>query len=229
MRAALLLLVACGTQAPEGAPERLAAYLHAVAARDPAARREIVDGWRLDRAAWDRAVSPLYRSLYDDYVAAFAVEAPAIAAQLRDAPVTARKHFAGDPRLTGGEARVRWALPVLAPTLVAELGGAPIDAVFVDEPGYAGRGSAAEWQRGVVDDRGQWRALIGLDRALRARIAAYRPDCAERITHAGPTGRCMEAGAAVADAALRITGSHSSPELDHVCRLAEALCGTALP
>ncbi|HEY0193888.1 MAG TPA: hypothetical protein VGC42_22380, partial [Kofleriaceae bacterium] len=149
--------------------------------------------------------------LYDDYVAAFAAEAPGVAAQLAGGgPITARAHYAGDPRLTAAEARIRWTLPVLAPSLVAEAGGAPIDAVF-------------------VADGGQWRALIGLDRALRARIAAHDPACAAAITASPPSGRCGEAGAAVADAALRITGAGRSPELDHTCRLAAQLCGKPAP
>ena len=92
------------------------------------------------------------------------------------------------------------------PSLVAEAGGVPIDAVLVPEGE-------------------RWRALVGLDAVVRARVAALDPRCAARLALAGPTARCTEVGAAIADAALRT----DRDRLAHVCRLAETLCGKGSP
>ncbi|HEU4732509.1 MAG TPA: hypothetical protein VFT22_31660 [Kofleriaceae bacterium] len=124
----------------------------------------------------------------------------------RGSAVTARRHFAGDPRLTPAQSRDRWALPVLYPSLVAEAGGAPIEAVF-------------------VPDGDRWSALIGLDTIVRARVAALAPACAADLALAGPTGRCAEVGAAIVMAALRT----DRDQLAHVCRLADTLCGKGSP
>src|SRR5262249_6636718 len=140
----------------------------------------------------------------------------------RPGPVTARRHFAGDPRLAPAEARNRWALPTLFPSVVAEVGGAPIDAVF-------------------IADGPAWRALVGLDQVVLARVAALDPGCAAHLPLAGPPGHCTDVGAAIADAALRAetlraetlraetlraeTLRKADDQLAHVCRLAETLCG----
>jgi hypothetical protein len=120
--------------------------------------------------------------------------------------VTARRHYSGDPRLTLAQGRDRWALPPLYPSLVAEAGQAPIDAVF-------------------IPDGDRWRALVGLDAVVRARIEALAPGCTANLDLAGPTGRCADVGAALAIAALR----RDRDQLAHVCRLAETLCGKGLP
>lgn len=198
----------CRTPAPPpGSPEALVAYLTPVAGADPATRQREVAGWELDEALWNRTVVAAYRPLYAEYRAAFAAAAPGLVDRLAGGPpVTARRHFAGDPRLTLAEARDRWALPVLFPSLVAEAGGAPIDAVF-------------------VADGGRWRTLAGLDVAVRARVAALDPACAADLALAGRTGRCTDLGAAIAEAALRT----DRDRLAHVCRLAETLCGKESP
>jgi hypothetical protein len=153
-------------------------------------------------------------------------ELPALVDRLaRPGPVTARRHFAGDLRLTPAEARDRWALPTLFPSLVAEAGGAPIDAVF-------------------VADGPAWRALVGLDQVVLARVAALDPGCAAHLALAGRPGHCADVGAAIADAALRAGGRAETlraqtlraqtlrkdgDQLAHVCRLAETLCGKGSP
>jgi len=178
-----------------------------VAGADEATRQREVSGWQLDAALWDRTVIALYRPLHADYQRAFAAELPALVARLAGpGPVAARRHYAGDPRLTRSQARDRWAVPPLFPSLVAEAGGAPIEAVF-------------------VPDGGRWRALVGLDAVVRARVATLDPGCAAQLTLAGPTGRCTDVGAAIATAALRT----DRDQLAHVCRLAETLCGKGSP
>jgi hypothetical protein len=211
---AVLAVAACNSSpfAPAvlpGSPESLVAHLQTVVgpAADAAARQRAVADWQLDESQWAHTVVALYRPLYAEYQRAFAAEAPALAARLaRGGPITARRHYAGDPRLTLSQARDRWALPTLYPSLVAEAGGAPIDAVFVP----AGD---------------QWRALIGLDGVVRAHVAALDPGCATSLDLAGPTGRCTDVGAAIASAALRT----DREQLAHVCRLAETLCGKGSP
>jgi hypothetical protein len=98
-------------------------------------------------------------------------------------------------------------VPALFPSAVAAAGdGAPIDAVF-------------------VPDGERWYALLGVDAAVRARVAAYDPRCAARLALAGPPGRCSDVGAAIAHAALRT----DSPALTHACQLADTLCGKESP
>ena len=212
--AGLLALAACNgspfsPSAPQGSPEALVGYLQTVVGADEATRQREVAGWQLDQDLWDHTVVPLYRPLHADYERAFAAETPALVARLAEGgagAVTARRHYAGDPRLTRSQARDRWALPTLYPSLVAEAGGAPIEAVFV--PAGA-----------------RWRALIGLDAVVQARVAALDPACAASLALAGPTGRCTDVGAAIAGAALRT----DREQLAHVCRLAETLCGKGSP
>ena len=213
--AGLLALAACNgsPSAPFGppprSPEALVAYLQTLsgAGADEATRQREVAGWRLDASLWEHTVVELYRPLHADYERAFAAEAPALVARLAGGgPVTARRHYAGDPRLTRSQTRDRWALPTLYPSLVAEAGGSPIDAVF-------------------VPDGDRWRALIGLDTIVQARVAALDPACAASLALAGPTGRCTDVGAAIVIAALRT----DRDQLAHVCRLAETLCGKRSP
>lgn len=221
--ACLTALAGCGAPSPPaprpGSPESLVAYLRGVVGADLATRQREVASWELPAALWERTLVPVYRPLYPDYRRAFAAAVPSRVDQLaRTGPVAARRHFAGDPGLTLAEARERWALPTLFPSLVAEAGGAPIDAVF-------------------VADGERWRALIGLDAAVHARVAARDPSCAAHLALAGPTGRCTDVGAAIAEAALRTdgeapgsaAGAAALDQLAHVCRLAEMLCGTGSP
>jgi hypothetical protein len=213
--AAGLAVAACSPSAPPapplrpGSPEALVAYLQGVVGADAATRQREAAGWLLDPARWDATLVPVYRPLYAEYRRAFAAELPALVDRLaRPGPVTARRHFAGDPRLTPAEARNRWALPVLFPSLVAEAGGAPIDAVFVAD------GTA-------------WRALVGLDQVVLGRVAALDPGCAAHLALAGPPGHCTDVGAEIAAAALRT--APADDRLAHVCRLAETLCGKGSP
>jgi hypothetical protein len=206
---ALIALVACGAPAapPTDAPA-LAAYLDGLRRADALTRaREIAD-WQLDEPTWCRTVVAAYQPLYAAYARAFAAAAPAVFDQLtRTAPpITARRHFAGDPRLTAAQGRDRWALPTLAPSLVADAGGAPIDTVF-------------------LADGGRWRALLGLDAAVRDRVAAVAAACAGPIARAGPAGRCSDVGAAIITAVLR----NDSEQVAHLCPLADTLCGKGSP
>jgi hypothetical protein len=210
-----------------GSPEALAVYLQGVVGADAATRQRETAGWLLGPALWDATLTAVYRPLYPEYRRAFAAELPALVDRLAlPGPVTARRHFAGDPRLTPAEARDRWALPTLFPSLVAEAGGAPIDAVF-------------------IADGPAWRALVGLDQVVLARVAALDPGCAAHLALAGPPGHCTDVGAAIAEAALRAGALQAGAlragalragalrkdddQLAHVCRLAETLCGKGSP
>ena len=206
----LLALVACH-DAPQGAkpgtPDELAAYLKTVAGADEQTRKREVSTWIVDETTWSRDVVEPYRTLYTEYVAGFDAQVPGLVAQLAPAGVvTARRHFAGDKRLTLAEARLRWAVPVQFPSVVAELDGKPIDAVF-------------------VHDGGRWRALVGLDPLMLAHVAALDPACEKLIERAGPSGRCTEVGWLVADSALR----NDRQRFAHACQLASTLCGNPGP
>ncbi|HET9624453.1 MAG TPA: hypothetical protein VFP84_23940 [Kofleriaceae bacterium] len=200
----LLGLAACAAPAPPtGSPAALAAYLSDVIHADAVTRARAVATWRLDEPAWRRTVIAGAWPLYPAYVRAFDREAPAMLDRLaradRAAPVAARRHFAGDAALTPAQARVRWLLPTLFPSAVAADAG-PIDTVF-------------------VADGAAWRALIGLDTALRAHIAC------PALAHAGPAGPCSDAAAALVTAAL----GKDSAQVARLCPLAAALCGKGSP
>jgi len=211
-----LAFAACGPPpAPPraGSPEALASYLATVVGADAATRQRAAESWLVPPARWDATLVAVYRPLYAEYRRAFAAALPALVDRLaRPGEVAARRHFAGDLRLTPAEARDRWALPTLFPSLVAEAGGAPIDAVF-------------------LADGATWRALVGLDAVVLARVAALDPGCARNLALAGPPGHCTDVGAAIADTALRTDPAlrNDGDPLAHVCRLAETLCGKGSP
>jgi hypothetical protein len=192
---------------PSPDPEGLVAYLSTLAGTDAATRREAVAGWELDRDAWNRIIVPPYRSLWDDYHARFAAEAPALVGKLaRAGVITARRHYAGDPKLTPSQGRLRWVLPVLYPSVVAEIDGVPIDTVF-------------------VHDGAGWRALAGLDASIRAFVSHLDHHCGALLDAAGPAGRCTEMAAGMTDAALRT----DHEQFGHMCQLATPLCGNPAP
>ena len=207
---ALLALAACHDVPPlpaPGSPDDLAVYLRTVVGGDELTRKREVGSWIVDEATWDKDIVEPYRALHADYVRTFDAGAAALVTRLAaPAEVTARRHFAGDPRLTRAQGRLRWAVPVQYPSAVAELAGQPLDTVFL----YAG---------------GHWRALVGLDDLMVARVRALDPACADRMQQAGPKNRCTEVSWNVADAALRA----DAPRFAHACQLAATLCGNPAP
>jgi len=231
-RAALALVVVAGTLACRRTPDReaaspdepaqpeqprttadpdgLVAYLTTLAGTDASTRRDAIAGWELDRPAFARIVVPTYRQLWDDYHARFAAESIRLVGDLarpvKPGAITARKHYAGDPRLSPSQARLRLALPVLYPSVVAELDGVPVDTVFVHD----GHG---------------WRALAGLDTSVRLFVSHLDHHCGELLDEAGPVNRCTELAAAIIDAALKA----DHVELGHMCQLATSACGNASP
>jgi hypothetical protein len=189
---------------PPATADDLAAYLAGLAAGDPAAAARELAGWPLDRALWERALVEPYRSLW----AEIAPEARlrALAGQLRPGAVTARRHYAGDPRLTPGQLWQRWALPPLYPSFVAELDGRPLDAVF-------------------LHDGARWRALAGLDEQILARVRALDPACAAHLAAVVGSIDCASACWEVAEAALR----NQRDRFARSCHLAANLCGKRTP
>jgi hypothetical protein len=168
--------------------------------------REIAS-WALDEASWNHTIVEPWRAMLPEYAGGFdAASAPLITQLVTAGEVTARRHWAGDPRLTPAQVRLRWVVPVQYPSAVAELAGRAIDTVFV----YDGAG---------------WRALVGVDELLMEKIRARDPECAALLARAGPTGRCTEVGWLVADSAWRADASRFA----HACRLARVLCGNASP
>jgi hypothetical protein len=200
----VVALIACrdGAPPPPAATASLAEYLKVLAGSDDATRTREVRSWRLDVAGWRRVVVDPYRAIYADYAHAFDAQVPALVAQLaKRGAVSVRAHYAGDPRLTPGQARARWAVPVLYGSQVAELDAVPIDVVF-------------------ARDGNRWRAITGFDVMIRAHVEALDPACARLLERAGPTGRCTEIGWVIADAALRA----DRRRFDHACQLAASLC-----
>ena len=197
--AALVVLPACHRSSPE--PATLEGYLGTVAGADLDARTRAVASWKLDCPAWERLTTDPYRAAYEDYARAFDAAAPALVARLAHrGTVVAHPHFAGDPRLTLGQARARWAQPVQAPSQIADLDGAPIDAVF-------------------VRDGDHWAAIVGVDRIILDRVRALDPSCATLLETVAP-GPCGDASWVVAEGALRADRSR----FDHACALATSAC-----
>jgi hypothetical protein len=187
----------------------LVAYLRGVRSLDPAALAAELDRWPLDRARWTATLVEPYRALFDDNRPAprlAALRAQLAAPSSPAAKLTARAHFAGDARLTPGQAQLRWALPPLYPSFVVELDGIPLDTVF-------------------LHDGTRWRALAGLDELLAARVRALDESCATYLAHIGESHDCANAGWAIADAALR----RNSERFTRACRIADNLCGKRSP
>ena len=207
---ALIALVACHeppVATKLGTPDDLADYLRTVAGTDTATRTREVTGWIVDETTWSRDIVEPFRSLYAEYVKAFDAQVPGLVARLASlGPVTARRHFAGDPRALPSQIRTRWAVPVQFPSAVAELGDQPIEAVF-------------------IHDGEHWRALLGLDQIVVAHVAALDPACAKKLQLAGPPGRCTEVAWLVADSALRA----QLERFAHACQLASTHCGNSVP
>ncbi|MGE5182757.1 MAG: hypothetical protein ACM31C_11870 [Acidobacteriota bacterium] len=198
-------LAACSRApaAEHGTADDLAAYLRTVAGADRATREHEVASWQLGEQAWNRTVVEPFRGLYTDYARGFDAATAPLAAQLAArGTITARRHFADDPRLTLAQGRLRWTVPVMYPSAVAELAGAPIDTVF-------------------VFDGDRWRALAGVDALVLARARALDAGCGELLARAGRDDRCSQVGWVIADAALR--GERA--RFDHACTLAVGLCG----
>jgi len=208
----VVLLVACRDAAPTppvptGTADELATYLTTVAGADEPTRKREVASWILDETTWSRDLVEPYRALYNEYVAGFDAQMPAMVAALAPlGQVTARRHFAGDKKLAPAQIRTRWAVPVQFPSMVADLAGKPIETVF-------------------IFDGARWRALLGLDAIVMAHVAALDPACAQKLALAGPPGRCTEVGWLVADSALR----QQRERFAHACALAATLCGNPVP
>jgi hypothetical protein len=204
-----LALLACNAPPPipkPGSADELAKYLETIAGEDQPTREHALQSWIVPEATWERTIVAPWKSLYGEYIAGYATaERP-----IRDAlasldPVAVRRHYAGDRGLTIAEARLRWALPVQYPSMVATIGGRELDAVFVYD--------------------GQWRALLGLDAIVMAHVRALDPSCAANLDRIGPLGHCNEIGFVVAAAALRGGG----PELSRACHMAASMCGNPAP
>jgi hypothetical protein len=162
---------------------------------DPAAA---LAAWRLPAPAFRRILVEPYRDLAEGYTTRYGASvAPLAAAVAAPGALHARRHFAGDPRLTPAELHLRWAVPPLYPSLVVDLAGTDLDAVF-------------------LHDGERWRVVVGIDPLLTARIAD--PACAHHLDHTD--GRCAEIGWMIADRALRI--DHDG--LIHACALAATAC-----
>jgi len=209
VRVAILVAVAACHRAspPAGTPEHLAAYLSTVAGADPQTRDHEVASWILDDATWRATVVPSYGKLWAGYSQNYGAASAPIFNQLKTrGTITARRHYAGDPRLTPAEARLRWALPVQYPSMVADLNGAPIDAVF-------------------VYDGARWRALLGVDALVLDEIRSRDPACAELVARAGADNECTAAAWAITDSALR----DDTAGFTHGCALATTLCANRSP
>ncbi len=214
---AALALAAC-SRAPApplpGTADDLAAYISRLAAGAPDAAARELARWPLDRALWQRTVVEPYRARWDELAPAPRLRA--LAAQLRPGAVTARRHYADDPHLTPGQLWQRWALPPLYPSFVVELGGRPLDTVF-------------------LHDGARWRALAGLDDLIDARVRALDPGCAAHLAAVTASPDCASAAWAVADAALRSptpagpAGTTHPDQFARTCHMAAILCGKRSP
>ncbi len=202
------MVAACHREPERSPPPRtLADTLRTASTLDAATCRHEVASWRLDEAAWRRIVVESYRPLYADYAAAFVAAEPELVTALAGAKLVAtRPHFAGDPALTPAQARTRWALPVAFASEVATLDGKPLDVVF-------------------LRDGDHWRAIAGLDRVIRARVASLDPTCAGVLDLLAPPPRCRDIGWEIAEAALRTDRGRFA----HACTLATSLCGKPTP
>jgi hypothetical protein len=189
---------------PPGTADDLAAYIARLAAAGPDAAARELARWPLDRALWERTLVEPYRALWPEVAPEGRLRA--LGGELRPGAVTARRHYADDPRLTPGQLWQRWALPPLYPSFVVEIDGRPLDTVFLHD--------------GV-----RWRALAGLEERIAAAVRALEPGCASHLAGVVRSTGCASAAWAVADAALR----KDRHQLARTCRIAESLCGKPPP
>jgi hypothetical protein len=148
----------------------------------------VVAAWQVPARRWPTLVTAGFRPHHAAYAAAFAAEAPSVAAALVAARATpsraieVRWQYADDPRLTGEQARLRIALPVGRPGAIVVLDGQPLAPVF-------------------AHDGQRWRALLALERVIVDRLAADAPDCVApyQAAHDGP---CLAMSAPILEAAL---------------------------
>ncbi len=194
---------------PDGLAVELDRTLHAIAAADHPddTARAAVASWRFPEATWGALVTEAYRPHWRDYAAAFEAALPAVAARLAAlrGAVRARWQYAGDPQLSNAQVRLRWVMPTGRPGVVAEIGGVPLDVVFV-------------W------DGAAWRALDGVDDVVQAAVGAHSAPCRAALVAAGPPGICTDVAWMIADAALR----GQAARLDRGCAIAAAnRCGAA--
>jgi hypothetical protein len=195
-----LLATACSRRVSER-DDSLQDYLGTLAGAGETARRSAVERWKLDPDGWDRVTTDPYRAHYKGYALQFDERIATLAVQLaKPGAITIRPHFAGDPKLTIGQARARWAQPVAASSQVAELDGVPIDAVF-------------------VRDGERWRAIVGVDTLIFNRMAAKDLACATRAS-GQLKGTCGDLAWFIADATLRDDG----PRLERACTQLANLC-----
>lgn len=196
----MIAMLGCREPTP-AARVGLAEHLTSVVGGEPARVATTVARWKLDRASWDVVIVEPYRAAYADYERTFDAAAPALVTQLaRGGAVTTRGHFTGDPRLTRGQARARWAVPVQFPSEVAEVDGAALDVVF-------------------VRTRTGWGAITGIDALIDARIEVQQPGCAAHLATVRDDA-CGKIVWTVADAALRA----DPPRLARACALAANVC-----
>lgn len=193
-----LALAACGQKS--ATDDSLQAYLTSLAGADEATRAAAVASWKLSPSGWERVTTDPYRGEYAYYRNYFEEHASKLVAQLASGPIVTRAHFAGDPALTRGQARARWAQPVQAPSEIATTHGIAIDAVF-------------------VRDDGGWRAIVGVDQLIFERIGAHDVSCAKRALPIR-TGPCGNAAWVVAEAAVR----KDVTRLQHACAQLANLC-----
>jgi hypothetical protein len=193
-----LLAAACHRTAPD---DSLAGYLDSLAGADKATRQAAVASWKLDRDAWDRVTTDPYRDQYAAYADQIDLRASGLVARLATrGAITTRPHFAGDPKLTIGQARARWAQPVAAPSEVAELDGVPLDVVF-------------------VRDGEHWRAIVGIDLLIFSRTIAKDRACGV-LASGQVKGNCADFAWQVADAVLR----DDAARLERACAQLASLC-----
>jgi len=203
VRWAIILLAVLACRDNRSPADRLTVDLARLAPMSRAERRAEILTWKLDRAAWDKIVVEPFRKLYDAYDRGFADRVELLTDDLAAGSITVRPHFAGDANQTIHQAWLRWALPTLYPSLVAEVGGAPLDTVF-------------------VDDAGHWRSLAGLDTAIEDAVRAIDTThtCARWLVHVLRKKPCAEVDWAIVDAALRT----DADGFGRACQLAATRC-----
>lgn len=212
--AALLALGLLGCQAEQSPAPRPPTLRAAIAEllRSPDLGAQL-EKWRLPRASFERLVVPSYHRLYQGYLAQEPQHARRLAAALANvagpeakaAEVSQTRHWADDPALSPAQARTRWSQPVQAVSWRVAIGGAAIDAVW-------------------VEDGGRFYLLDGIDDAALALLAQAAPDCAKVAKRAGRPGPCSDAVWGAVDGALR-----DRPEVvQRSCARALVLCSSVV-
>ena len=212
----VLAISSCGqrsTSAPAALNEAtLVEYCNDIRQRQRSSKAVAAE-LRPDAAAWRASVIPTFQASQATSMHSMQLEIDRLVTLLTANPslvITARRHYAGDLRLSASAAHLRWIVPVLFESYVIAVGDHQFDLVFVpirsgSRPGWGAIGS-------VDDEVAKW---LSAGTQNNPTAAALRLQCTQKWRNSNGDGVCMGISAVAASAAMR----GDTNAIDHACSL----------